>query len=299
MTSPARTVRKAVIPAAGLGTRFLPATKAQPKEMLPVIDKPAIQYVVEEAVAAGIRDILVITGRGKRALADHFDRAPELEYELSASGKVEALAEVHALAEMADIHFVRQGQPRGLGHAVSMARQHVGDEPFVVMLGDDLWVDEAAVLKGMLATFEERGSSVVALKRFGPQEISAYGCVAATPVPGTENLVSISKLVEKPTPEEAPSDMAVLGRYVFTPEIFEALERTQPGKGGEIQLTDAIELLLERQEVLGYVFEKGRYDVGNKPDYLRATVELAAARDDLGPAFRAFLADFVRANGIV
>ncbi len=290
------TVRKAVIPAAGLGTRFLPATKAQPKEMLPVVDKPAIQYVVEEAVSAGIRDILVITGRGKRALADHFDRAPELEYELSAAGKLEALAEVHALAEMADIHFVRQGEPRGLGHAVAVARQHVGDEPFVVMLGDDLWVDDATVLKGMLATFEQRSASVVALKRFPPDELSAYGCVEATLV--SDNIVAVSSLVEKPAPGEAPSDLAVLGRYVFTPEIFDAIDRTAPGKGGEIQLTDAIALLLEEQDVFGYIFEEGRYDVGNKLDYLRATVELGAARPDLGPAFRQFLGEFVRSHGI-
>jgi UTP--glucose-1-phosphate uridylyltransferase len=280
------TVRKAVIPAAGLGTRFLPASKAQPKEMLPVVDKPAIQYVVEEAVRNGIRDILVITGRGKRSLEDHFDRSFELEYELERTGKTEQLKEMQAIAEMADIHYVRQGEPKGLGHAVSVARQHVGDEPFVVMLGDDIMHDRFPILEGMLETFEREGRSVIALKEVTPEEISLYGCAA---VERDGDFVRILDIIEKPAKEEAPSNLAVMGRYVFTPEIFDVLENVQPGKGGEIQLTDAIKLLLDDQSVYGFTFTEGRFDVGNKLDYLRAVVELALEREDLGPPFRAFL----------
>jgi UTP--glucose-1-phosphate uridylyltransferase len=285
-------VRKAVIPAAGLGTRFLPATKAQPKEMLPVVDKPAIQYVVEEAVAAGIRDILVITGRGKRSLEDHFDRTFELEYYLAQSGKTDELRAMQDLAELADIHYVRQGEPLGLGHAVAVARQHVGDEPFAVMLGDDIMVDDASLLRGMLKVYNRFGRSVVAVKEFPREEISSYGCIRPEPV--EDNLVRLLGIVEKPRPEDAPSNLAVMGRYVLTPEIFDMIERVEPGKGGEIQLTDAIELLLGEQTVYGYTFEHGRYDIGKKLDYLRATVELAIERDDLGPDFRDFLADLVQ-----
>ena len=291
------TVTKAVIPAAGLGTRFLPATKAQPKEMLPVVDRPAIQYVVEEAVRAGIDDILIITGRGKRSLEDHFDRNFELEYYLRQKGKDEDLEEVMALAEMADIHYVRQGEPLGLGHAVSVARKHVGDNPFVVMLGDDIMDVRSRVLEGMIDTYTHYGRSVVALSEFPREEISSYGCVKPEQV--TDQLVRILDIVEKPSPEEAPSNLAVMGRYVFTPEIFPALERVKPGVGGEIQLTDAIALLLADQTVYGYVFRDGRYDIGKKLDYLRATVELAAEREDIGPEFRDFLAKFVRDRGLV
>ena len=280
-------VRKAVIPAAGLGTRFLPATKAQPKEMLPLVDKPAIQWVVEEAVRCGIRDILIITGRGKRSIEDHFDRTFELEHYLASGGKDDLLKEVTEIADMADIHYVRQGEPRGLGHAVSVARQHVGDEPFAVMLGDDIMSQESNVLHDMLQAHLRFGRSVVALKSVPEKDISSYGCARADAVDGA--IVRIDEIVEKPAPSEAPSNLAVMGRYVFTPEIFEALDRVQPGKGNEIQLTDAIGLLLDDQEVYGYCFEKGRYDIGNKLDYLKATVELALQRDDLGPAFREFL----------
>ena len=288
-------VTKAVIPAAGLGTRFLPATKAQPKEMLPVVDRPAIQYVVEEAVRAGISDILIITGRGKRTLEDHFDRNFELEYYLRQKGKDDDLEEVMALAEMADIHYVRQGEPLGLGHAVSVARKHVGDNPFVVMLGDDIMDARSRVLEGMIDTYEHYGRSVVALSEFPNDEISAYGCVKPEQV--TDDLVRILDIVEKPSPAEAPSNLAVMGRYVLTPEIFEALERVKPGVGGEIQLTDAIALLLADQTVYGYVFGEGRYDIGKKLDYLRATVELAVEREDIGPEFREFLAEFVAERG--
>ena len=290
-------VTKAVIPAAGLGTRFLPATKAQPKEMLPVVDKPAIQYVVEEAVAAGIDDILIITGRNKRSLEDHFDRNFELEYQLQSKGKTGDLAEVVELAELADIHFVRQGEPLGLGHAVSVARKHVGNEPFVVMLGDDIMDDHSTVLPDMIKQFGETGSSIVALMEVPPESISAYGCAAVDDREGS--LCRITGIVEKPAVEDAPSNLAVMGRYVFTPEIFEALEGVEPGVGGEIQLTDAIANLLASQSVYGWVFQAGRYDIGKKIDYLRATVEMALQREDLGPEFRQFLAEVVRREGIV
>ena len=284
------TVRKAVIPAAGLGTRFLPATKAQPKEMLPVVDKPAIQYVVEEAVRAGIDDILIITGRGKGSLEDHFDRNVELELELEQRGKLEALKEIRALEDLAHFHYVRQGDPLGLGHAVSVARNHVGDNPFVVLLGDDIIDERLPLLEGMIETYERLGSSVIALMEV--VDPSLYGCARTEPV--GENLVRILDIVEKPAMKDAPSKLAVMGRYVFTPDIFDTIARVQPGVGGEIQLTDAIALLLSEQKVYGYTFSHGRYDTGNKLDYLRATVELAARRDDLGPEFRAFLSEFVR-----
>jgi len=290
-------VCKAVIPAAGLGTRFLPATKAQPKEMLPVVDKPAIQHVVEEAVRAGIRDILIITGRGKRSLEDHFDRSFELEHYLEAGGKFDQLKEMRAIADMADIHYVRQGDPLGLGHAVSVARQHVGDEPFVVMLGDDIMVDTSPVLQEMILLHERYGRSVVALKEVSRKEISSYGCVAPEVLHDT--LVRVLDIVEKPRPEDAPSNLAVMGRYVFTPEIFDALDRVKPGAGGEIQLTDAMALLLQEQTIYGHVFEKGRYDIGDKLDYLRAMVELAIEREDLGPQFRSFLADLVQRKKLI
>ena len=284
-------VTKAVIPAAGLGTRFLPATKAQPKEMLPIVDKPAIQYVVEEAVRCGIDDILIITGRGKRSLEDHFDRNVELESFLADRGKSEDLAEVRSLAELAEIHFVRQGEPLGLGHAVSVARKHVGDNPFVVMLGDDIMEASSTVLTDMIDVHESRGGTVVAVSEVEPSAISSYGSIDPEPVDGP--LVRVRGIVEKPAPADAPSNLAVMGRYVFTPEIFDALARVRPGVGGEIQLTDAIALLVTTGEVYGWRFDHGRYDIGNKLDYLRATVELAIDRDDLGPEFREFLVELV------
>ncbi len=290
-------VRKAVIPAAGLGTRFLPATKSQPKEMVPVIDKPTIQYVVEEAVGAGITDILVITGRGKRAIEDHFDRNFELEFYLEQGKKNEELEQVQAISEMADIHYIRQRDPLGLGHAVSVARQHVGSEPFAVLLGDDIMVDDSKLLRSMLDVYDRYGRSVVAVLEVPREDIRNYGCV--TPELMEENLVRIRSIIEKPKPEDAPSNLAVIGRYVFTPEIFDALDRITPGAGGELQLTDAISLLLQTQTVFGYAFETGRYDIGKKIDFLRATVELALDRADLGDEFRAFLADLVQRRKIV
>jgi UTP--glucose-1-phosphate uridylyltransferase len=292
-----REVTKAVIPAAGLGTRFLPATKAQPKEMLPVVDKPAIQYVVEEAVRAGIDDILIITGRGKRSLEDHFDRNFELEYYLEQKGKVHDLGEIQALAEMADIHYVRQGEPLGLGHAVSVGRKHVGDNPFAVLLGDDIMDRRSTVLDDMIATYGQYEQSVIALSEFPREEISSYGCVKPESV--TDQLVRVLDIVEKPKPAEAPSNLAVMGRYVFTPQIFEVLEQVTPGVGGEIQLTDAIAMLLADQTVYGFVFSEGRFDIGKKLDYLRATVEIALDREDLSPEFTAFLVETMRKRGLV
>ncbi len=288
-------VRKAVIPAAGLGTRFLPATKAQPKEMLPLVDKPAIQYVVEEAVAVGITDIHVITGRGKRSLEDHFDRSFELEYYLEEGGKLAELAEMRRIAEMAEIHYVRQGEPRGLGHAVLVASEHVGNLPFAVLLGDDIMHPDSGVLAGMLAVYERYGHSVVALKEVPAEDISSYGCAAVTAL--EENIVKVDDLVEKPAQDEAPSNLAVMGRYVFGPEIFEVLAETKPGRGGEIQLTDAIKALGEHEPVYGWTFREGRFDVGNKLDYLEATVELALEREDIGPAFRRFLVERLARDG--
>jgi len=285
-----RTVRKAVIPAAGLGTRFLPATKSLPKEMLPVVDRPAIQYVVEEAVRAGLDDILVITGRGKDSIEDHFDRAVELEAELDRRGKHDQLTEVRALAELADIHFIRQGEALGLGHAVGMARKHVGDEPFAVLLGDDLIDDRVHLLEAMIAEATRIGSSVIALMAM--DDPSLYGCARVDEARGS--VVRIREIVEKPKREEAPSNLAVMGRYVFTPDIFDAIEQVKPGVGGEIQLTDAIGMLLDDPGVYGYPFTEGRFDTGNKLDYLRANIELALRRADLGPGLRAYLADLAR-----
>jgi UTP--glucose-1-phosphate uridylyltransferase len=293
MTNP---VRKAVIPAAGLGTRFLPATKSQPKEMLPVVDKPSIQYVVEEAVRAGLTDILVITGRGKRAIEDHFDRNFELEFYLEQKGAHELLKEVEETSELGDIHFIRQRDPLGLGHAVSVAREHVGNEPFAVMLGDDIMVDESRLLRSMLDVHDRYGRSVLALKEVPEDEISFYGCVAPEEV--EQELVRVKSIVEKPAREVAPSNLAVIGRYVFTPEIFDALDRIEPGAGGELQLTDAIGLLNETQTVYGRVFQTGRYDIGQKIDFLRANIELALDRDDLGPELEQIILEIVRRRGL-
>jgi UTP--glucose-1-phosphate uridylyltransferase len=293
------TVRKAVIPAAGLGTRLLPATKALPKEMLPVIDKPAIQYVIEEASRAGIEDILVVTSRGKSTIEDHFDRALDLEAALRASGKDAQLASISGLSDLARLHYVRQGEALGLGHAVAVARSHVGDEPFAVLLPDDLMVEDSTVLAGMIAAHDQHQGSVIALKPYPLEEISAYGAADTEQIEGEDRLLRVRGVVEKPAPEEAPSDLAMMGRYVFTPEIFAALERTGPGAGGEIQLTDAVGLLMADQPVFGYVFDSGRLDIGKKQDYLRAIVELALDRDDLGADFGAFLADVVKRRGLV
>jgi UTP--glucose-1-phosphate uridylyltransferase len=287
-----------VIPAAGLGTRFLPATKCSPKEMLPVVDRPAIQYVVEEAVQAGLTDILIITGRNKRAVEDHFDRNFELEHYLEATGKHAMLKEVQFASDLADIHYVRQKDPLGLGHAVSVARHHVGNEPFAVLLADDLMVDDAALLRSMLGVYERTGCSVVAMQEVTPEEISSYGCIDPEGAADADGVVNIRRIVEKPAREVAPSNLAVIGRYVFTPEIFDAIDRIEPGAGGELQLTDAIALLLGEQKVFGYRCDSGRYDVGQKLDYLHANIELALDREDLGPQLAEWLGELVKRRGI-
>lgn len=285
-------VEKAVIPVAGLGTRFLPATKATPKEMLPVVDKPAIQYVVEEAVAAGLLDVLMVTGRNKRPLEDHFDRNYELEDLLLRKGDTDRLTRVCAPTGLADIHYVRQGDPRGLGHAVLCAASHVGDAPFAVLLGDDLIDDRDPLLARMIEVQARLGGSVVALVEVPPEKIHLYGCAAVAPA-GPDGLVRVTDLVEKPDPGTAPSRYAVIGRYVLQPEVFEVLERTPPGRGGEIQLTDALQVLARRGSVHGVVFGGRRYDTGDRADYLRTTVRLACERPDLGPEFRSWLCTYV------
>lgn len=287
-----------MIPAAGLGTRFLPATKATPKEMLPLVDKPGIQYVVEEAVRAGITDILIVTGRSKKTVEDHFDRSPELEASLEKSGKDAQAKAMRAIAEMADVHFVRQHEPRGLGHAVGMARQHVGDEPFVVLLPDDLMAEDSTLLQDMVAAHERTGTSVVALKQFGPDEISAYGVVAPSGPADAQGVVPVADMVEKPKAADAPSDLAIMGRYLLTPAIFEFIANLTPGAGGELQLTDAMRGLAKVQGFHGVTFTTGRYDTGNKLDWLRATVEVALGHAELGAPFRQVLAEIVRREGI-
>ncbi len=277
---------KAVIPAAGLGTRFLPATKAMPKEMLPVVDKPAIQYVVEEAVAAGSDDVLVIVGRNKNALANHFDRVAELEHTLERKGDAAKLEKVMQASRLADVHFVRQGDPLGLGHAVLRARKHVGHETFAVLLGDDLIDARDVLLARMIEVSQARSATVVALMEVDPSQIHLYGCAAVTPT-AEDDVVTITGHVEKPSAADAPSNLAVIGRYVLKPEIFDVLEKTAPGKGGEIQLTDALEALAEDESiggpVLGVVFRGRRYDTGDRLDYIKSNVQLALDRDDLGP----------------
>jgi UTP--glucose-1-phosphate uridylyltransferase len=287
-------IRKAVIPAAGLGTRFLPATKAQPKEMLPLVDKPAIQYVVEEAVRAGLDDILIVTGRGKQAIEDHFDRSQELESLLAEKGDEGKLDLVRAISDMAHVHYIRQKEPLGLGHAVGAAERHVGDEPFAVLLGDDVIDEGEKLLTDLIDRFQRHDTSVIAAMEVERSQIKAYGAVA--PAEEVEpGLYRMADIVEKPDPDEAPSNLAVIGRYVLHPEIFDALRVTKPGAGNEIQLSDALKHLVHESKrgVLAYAFIGTRYDAGDKLDYLRATVELAARREDIGPSFTAFLRRFV------
>ena len=283
-------ITKAVIPAAGLGTRFLPATKAVPKEMLPVVDTPAIQYVVEEAVRAGLTDVLMITGRGKAPLENHFDRAIELEASLESTGKTDQLAAVRAATELADVHYVRQGSPLGLGHAVLCAAGHVGNEPFAVLLGDDLIDARDQLLEQMIDVQQREGGSVVALMQVPRDQVSLYGCAA---VEGTGDVVRITGLVEKPPVDEAPSDLAIIGRYVLSPTVFEVLRRTKPGRGGEIQLTDALQELAGREPLHGVVFRGRRYDTGDRLDYLKTVIRLASERDDLGPPLLEWLRDWL------
>ncbi|KQM15705.1 UTP--glucose-1-phosphate uridylyltransferase [Plantibacter sp. Leaf171] len=288
-------VTKAVIPAAGLGTRFLPATKALPKEMLPVVDKPAIQYVVEEAVSAGLADVLMIIGRNKNALANHFDRVTELELNLAKKGDTQRLEKVNESNELADIHFLRQGDPKGLGHAVLRAKRHVGNEPFAVLLGDDLIDARDVLLERMLDEQDKRNATIIALMEVDPDSIHLYGA-AAVEATDDADVVRVTGLVEKPAKEDAPSNLAIIGRYVLKPEVFEILERTEPGKGGEIQLTDALQEMAADVEgtggVYGVIFRGRRYDTGDRLDYIKAIVQLAVDREDLGPELRPWLKDF-------
>ena len=280
-------IRKAVLPAAGLGTRFLPATKAQPKEMLPIVDKPTIQYVVEEAAASGIEHIIIVTGRGKNAIEDHFDRSLELQIALERKGNDGQLKEIQRISELASFCYVRQKEPLGLGHAILVTRALVGNEPFAVLLGDDLIDAEVPCLRQMISAFDKYRSSIIAVQQVPREETSSYGIIDHKPV--EDSVYRIEDLVEKPTPDTAPSDLAIIGRYILTPEIFDALEQTPPDEGGEIQLTNGLRILLRTQAIYGLAFRGRRYDAGSKLGFLKATVQFALKRPDLAPGFRSYL----------
>lgn len=285
-------VRKAVFPAAGLGTRFLPATKAQPKEMLPLVDKPLIQYGIEEAIHSGISNIIIVTGRGKSSIEDHFDKSFELEHLLETRGKKEMLADVRSISDMMDVSYVRQKEALGLGHAVLRAKELVGPEPFAVVLSDDVIESDTPCIRQLLDVYEYFGASVLALMEVADEALSSYGVVDAEPVEhngGRNRLFRIRSMVEKPNPSEAPSNLAIIGRYILTPEIFNSIECVPPGSGGEIQLTDGLRHLLRNRPVYGYLFEGTRYDAGDKLGFLKATVEFALKRHDLGHDFRDYL----------
>ena len=283
-------IRRAVFPAAGLGTRFLPATKAQPKEMLPLVDKPIIQYAVEEAIAAGLESLVIITGRGKNAIEDHFDISYELEKILEERGKSDLLSLVRAVSEMVHIAYVRQKEALGLGHAILVARDLMNREPFAVLLGDDVIVSEVPCIRQMMDIYDEHGASIVALMEVPPEATSRYGIVKARELPNTEGrLFEVLDMVEKPPVKEAPSNLAIIGRYILTPGIFETLEETGKGSGGEIQLTDGLRRLLSREKILAYKFRGKRHDAGDKLGFLQATVEFALKNEELGPAFREYL----------
>lgn len=290
-------IRKAVIPAAGYGTRFLPATKATPKEMLPIVDKPTIQYIVEEALASGIEDILIVSGHGKRAIEDHFDSAPELEAELRRKGKTDLLKLVQETAAI-KVHYIRQQYMRGLGDAILCAKAFMGEEPFAVLLGDDVvYHPEKPALRQIIDIYEQTGSSVLGCQQVPDEKVSSYGIVAGEPDAKNDRLLRVHDMVEKPELKDAPSHFAVLGRYIIKPEIFDILENTKPGKGGEIQLTDALKVLAKLDAVYAYDFEGQRYDLGDKLGFLKATVEFALRREDLGEPFRAYLKD-IASKGI-
>ncbi len=282
-------IRKAVFPAAGLGTRFLPVTKASPKEMLPIVDKPVIQYVVEEAVGSGIDHIVMVTGRGKRAIEDHFDIAFELENTLRERGKLEELKQTRQIADLVNISYTRQKEPLGLGHAIMVTEHSVGNEAFAVFLGDDLVVSDTPCMKQMIDVYEKYHCSVLAVERVPEEDVKDYGIVDVEPV--GDGLHLVKDMVEKPDIDKAPSNMAVIGRYILTPEIFTILKNTKPGRGGEIQLTDALRTLLKEQKIYAYEFKGNRYDTGNKLGFLKATVEFALKRDDLGQSFREYIRD--------
>src|SRR5512140_2419853 len=282
-------VRKAVFPAAGWGTRFLPATKAQPKEMLPLVDKPVIQYAVEEAVEAGIEQVIIVTSSQKRAIEDHFDISVELEMLLEQRGDIEMLRQIRAISDLAQVSYVRQKEQLGLGHAVLVAKELVGHEPFAVILSDDVVVGERPCIGQLVHAYQQTHCSVVAVMEVPPSETSRYGIIGGEQVPGEDRLYKVNELVEKPKPDEAPSNLAIIGRYILTPKIFDKLEQTQKGAGGEIQLTDAIQALMQEQDVYGYEFEGTRYDAGTTMGWLQASVELALGRPDTGAEFRQYL----------
>lgn len=282
-------VRKAIIPAAGLGTRFLPATKAQPKEMLPIVDKPTIQYIIEEAIASGIEEILIITGRNKKCIEDHFDRSIELELELEKSGKNELLEIVRDISDMVDIHYIRQKEPRGLGHAINCAKAFVGDEPFAVLLGDDVVYSEKPCLKQLMDCYDEYKTSVLGVQAVPEKDVNKYGIVDGIHI--EDKVYKVKDLVEKPKVEEAPTNIAILGRYIITPAIFEILDRTAPGKGGEIQLTDALKTLIDQEAMYAYIFDGRRYDVGSKQGFLEATIEYALRKPEIKDEFMEYLTE--------
>lgn len=282
-----RIVKKAIIPAAGLGTRFLPATKAQPKEMLPIVDKPTLQYIIEEAVQSGIEEILIITGRNKKSIEDHFDKSVELELELESKGKVELLNEVRKISEMVNIHYIRQKEPRGLGHAIYCAKSFIGNEPFAVLLGDDIVYSEKPCLKQMIEAYEEYKTSILGVQEVLQADVNKYGIIDGIHI--EDRIYKVKGLVEKPTIEDAPSNVAILGRYIISAGIFDVLKETKPGMGGEIQLTDALRELAQKEAVYAYHFEGRRYDVGDKLGFLQATVEYALRREDIRKDFYDYL----------
>jgi len=290
-------VRKAIIPAAGLGTRFLPATKAQPKEMLPIVDKPTLQYIIEEAINSGIEEILIITGRNKKSIEDHFDKSVELELELEAKGKEELLKEVRKISEMANIHYIRQKEPKGLGHAIHCAKSFIGNEPFAVLLGDDIVYAEKPCLKQMIEVYDEYKTTILGVQDVPAKDVDKYGIISGMKI--EDRVYKVKGLVEKPKVDEAPSNIAILGRYIINPAIFDILEHTAPGKGGEIQLTDALKELATVEAMYAYNFKGKRYDVGDKSGFLKATVEYALRRDNLKDDFMEYLKGIVDGSIVV
>ncbi len=285
-------VHKAIIPAAGLGTRFLPATKAQPKEMLPIVDKPTIQFIVEEAVASGIEDIIIVTGRNKRAIEDHFDKSYELEEVLKKTHKEELLALVKDISNLVNIHYIRQKEPKGLGHAIHCAKAFIGNEPFAVLLGDDIVKSDVPCLKQLIDVYDEYKTTVLGVQRVPQEDVSKYGIVAGKQV--DDRVTKVTDMIEKPEQDEAPSNIAILGRYIISPSIFSYLENATPGKGGEIQLTDALKEMMQHEAMYAYDFIGRRYDVGNKMGFLQATVEFALDRDDLKDEFSSWLKQSIK-----
>lgn len=289
-------VRKAVIPAAGLGTRFLPATKAQPKEMLPIVDKPTIQYIIEEAIESGIEEILIITGRNKRAIEDHFDRSIELELSLEKKGKHNLLELVRDISDMVNIHYIRQKEPRGLGHAINCAKSFIGDEPFAVLLGDDIVDSDTPCLKQLINVYDKYKTTILGVQQVSRDDVDKYGIVDGEHL--EKGIYKVENLIEKPSVESAPTNVAILGRYIITPDIFKILDETKPGAGGEIQLTDALKTLASREAMYAYSFIGRRYDVGNKLGFLEATIEFALKRDDIKDDFKNYLTRLLKSESL-